>query len=152
MAMEPPPEMIESEDLTDADEAILDELREGARTKKAIVEATGLHRNTVGNRLNVLEAGDAIRCVHDSTALYELVEDPREDVSAGTAVEETEIEIQRKRVEELAEQRDELESQMDCVRSGVGAALDALEGEGQNLDRARVELTAILEEVLEDDE
>lgn len=69
--------VIDRHDLTGADEAILDELHAGARTKKAIVDATGLHRNTVGNRLDVLEAGDVIECIHDSTALYELVEDPR---------------------------------------------------------------------------
>ncbi len=69
--------VIDEVDLTEADEAILDELHAGARTKKAVVDATGLHRNTVGNRLDVLEAGDVIKCIHDSTALYELVDDPR---------------------------------------------------------------------------
>lgn len=78
MAVEQP-RVIDEDDLTDADRDILDELRAGARTKKAIVDETELHRNTVGNRLDVLEAGDVIKCIHETTALYELVDDPRRD-------------------------------------------------------------------------
>jgi len=68
---------MDAEDLTAADRAILDELAESALTKKAIVDSTGLHRNTVGNRLDVLAAGDVIKCIHETTALYRLVSDPR---------------------------------------------------------------------------
>ena len=75
--------------LTDADRKILDELQAGARTKKALVDATGLHRNTVGNRLDVLEAGEAIRCIHETTALYELLDDPREKRSSDGEDHET---------------------------------------------------------------
>ena len=75
---EKPSIVLHPEDLTNADHLILDELQKGARTKGAIVDATGLHRNTVGNRLPVLEAGDVIECIHESTALYELIEDPRD--------------------------------------------------------------------------
>ncbi|WP_435076204.1 hypothetical protein [Halococcus sp. AFM35] len=53
-------------------------LSEGARTKGYITDETGLHRNTIANRLDVLRAGDAIRRIHESTALYELQEDPRD--------------------------------------------------------------------------
>jgi len=68
---------MDAEDLTAADRAILDELAESAMTKKAIVDSTGLHRNTVGNRLDVLAAGNLINCIHETTALYRLVSDPR---------------------------------------------------------------------------
>jgi len=71
--------VLDADDLTDADHAILDALGEGARTKGYITDETGLHRNTVANRLDVLRAGDAIRRVHEPTALYELREDPRND-------------------------------------------------------------------------
>ena len=74
------PDVIDADDLTDADQAILDELQAGARTKKYIIDETGLHRNTVGNRIDVLEAGDVVRSLHETTALYELVDDPRDDV------------------------------------------------------------------------
>lgn len=70
--------VVDPVDLSEADKAILDELQEGARTKGYLVDITGYHRNTVGHRLEVLEAADAIRCIHESTALYELSEDPRE--------------------------------------------------------------------------
>jgi DNA-binding transcriptional ArsR family regulator len=68
---------MDAEDLTAADRAILDALAESALTKKAIVDSTGLHRNTVGNRLDVLAAGNLINCIHETTALYRLVSDPR---------------------------------------------------------------------------
>ena len=71
--------VLDADDLTDADHKILDTLAEGARTKGYITDTTGLHRNTVANRLNVLRAGDAIRRIHEATALYELTEDPRDD-------------------------------------------------------------------------
>lgn len=71
--------MIREEGLREPDIAILDELQEGARTKGFLVDATGYHRNTVGNRLEVLSVGEAIECLHETTALYELGRDPRED-------------------------------------------------------------------------
>ena len=71
--------VLTDDDLTDADRKILEVLQRGARTKGAIVDATQLHRNTVGGRLPVLEAGDAVQCIHDPTALYELRSDPREE-------------------------------------------------------------------------
>lgn len=67
-----------SEDLSDADRAILDELQEGDRTKGYIVDMTGYHRNTVGHRLEVLEVAGCIECIHRGTALYRLDRDPRE--------------------------------------------------------------------------
>ena len=75
--------VLDADDLTDADRAILDELAKGARTKGYITDETGLHRNTVANRLDVLRAGDAIRRVHEPTALYELGRDPRGDSRDG---------------------------------------------------------------------
>lgn len=71
-------DVLDPADLSEADKEILDELREGARTKGYLVDVTGYHRNTIGHRLEVLEAADIIRCVHESTALYELIKDPRE--------------------------------------------------------------------------
>jgi DNA-binding IclR family transcriptional regulator len=70
--------VLTADDLTDADRDILDVLAEGARTKGYITDATELHRNTVANRLDVLRAGDAVRRIHEGTALYELREDPRD--------------------------------------------------------------------------
>ena len=74
------PDVITEDDLTDADRKILDVLSGKPLTKGAIVDRTGLHRNTVGNRLDALNYGGAIDCIHDRTALYELVDDPRDDV------------------------------------------------------------------------
>lgn len=69
---------MDASDLRNADEAILDVLQEGRATKGMLVDETGFSRNTVYNRLEVLEAAGHIRVVHDSTRLFELVDDPRE--------------------------------------------------------------------------
>jgi uncharacterized membrane protein len=73
--VEPP---MNSTDLTETDRAILDELRDGRATKGALVEWTGYSRNSIYNRLEVLEAAGFIKCVHGGTRLFELISDPRE--------------------------------------------------------------------------
>lgn len=70
--------MIPEGELSEVDIQILTELSEGERTKGYLVDETGYHRNTIGHRLDVLEAGNLIRCVHKPTALYELKNDPRD--------------------------------------------------------------------------
>ena len=69
---------LDAEDLTPSDESILDVLARGRATKGYLVDETGLSRNTVYNRLEVLEAAENIREVHEPTRLFELVNDPRE--------------------------------------------------------------------------
>lgn len=64
--------------LTDADEEILDLLEEGARTQGYLVDETGMSRQHVHNRLKILLAGDYLKLIHESTALYEIREDPRD--------------------------------------------------------------------------
>lgn len=68
---------MDSEDLTETDKAILDELQKGRATKGALVEWTGYSRNSVYNRLEVLEAAGYVECVHEGTRLFEVVSDPR---------------------------------------------------------------------------
>ena len=68
---------MDSTDLTETDEAILNELHTGRATKGALVEWTGYSRNSIYNRLEVLEAAGYIKCVHEGTRLFELIEDPR---------------------------------------------------------------------------
>ncbi|WP_130500624.1 helix-turn-helix transcriptional regulator [Natrinema hispanicum] len=68
---------MDPDDLRPADEAILNELKGGRVTKGALVDWTGYSRNTVYNRLEVLEAAGYVKCVHDGTRLFELVDDPR---------------------------------------------------------------------------
>jgi len=68
-----------SDDLTETDAEILNELSGGARTKGYLVDETGRHRNTIGIRLELLEAKGYIENIHEPTALYELVKDPRSE-------------------------------------------------------------------------
>lgn len=70
---------MDESDLRPADKAILDVLTEGRATKGLIVDETGYSRNTVYNRLEVLQAAGYVKLVHESTRLFELVSDPRDD-------------------------------------------------------------------------
>lgn len=72
-------EIMNSDDLTDVDQAILDELHNGRATKGALVDWTGYSRNSIYNRLEVLEVAGFVRCAHDGTRLFELMEDPRKE-------------------------------------------------------------------------
>ena len=70
---------MDSAELTETDQAILTELRDGRATKGALVEWTGYSRNSIYNRLEVLEAAGHVQCVHEGTRLFELVSHPRHD-------------------------------------------------------------------------
>jgi Fe2+ or Zn2+ uptake regulation protein len=67
-----------ADELTDSDRAILDVLATGRATKGYLIDETGLSRNTVYNRLEILEAAGNIREVHSPTRLFEIVDDPRQ--------------------------------------------------------------------------
>ena len=75
-----PPDM-DADDLGDVDRAILDELHGGRATKGALIDWTGYSRNSIYNRLEVLEAAGFVECVHEGTRLFELIEDPRDDTT-----------------------------------------------------------------------
>ena len=72
--------------LTGTDEAILDVLKRGREsdgpwgiaTKGYLVDETGYSRNSVYNRLEVLEARGHVKLIHESTRLFEFVSDPRD--------------------------------------------------------------------------
>ena len=70
---------MDDDDLRPADREMLDVLTDGRATKGMLVEETGYSRNTVYNRLEVLQAASHVRVVHEPTRLFELVSDPRED-------------------------------------------------------------------------
>lgn len=71
-------EEIETHTLTRVDRAILDKLREGRATKGALTDWTGFSRNSLYNRLEILEAKGLITCDHEGTRLFSLRHDPRE--------------------------------------------------------------------------
>ena len=70
---------MDADDLSKVDQAILDVLKEGRATKGALTDWTGFSRNSVYNRLEVLEAGELVECVHEGTRLFELITDPRKE-------------------------------------------------------------------------
>lgn len=62
--------------------AVLDVLAEhGLATTGMIVDRSGYTRPTVSKRLDRLYAADAIEYEHEPTALWRLVNDPREEAS-----------------------------------------------------------------------
>lgn len=73
--------------LTGTDKAILDVLKQGRgsdgpwgiATKGYLVDETGFSRNSVYNRLEVLEARGHVKLIHEPTRLFEFVSDPREE-------------------------------------------------------------------------
>jgi transcriptional regulator of nitric oxide reductase len=77
---QPQHEPMDEDDLRPADTAILDVLRDGRATKGMLVDESGYSRNTVYNRLEVLQAAGHVRVVHEATRLFELASDPRENL------------------------------------------------------------------------
>lgn len=69
---------MDKHDLSDVDTAILDVLHNGRATKGYLVDQTQYNRNSIYNRLEVLQAAGHIHLVHDATRLFELVTDPRD--------------------------------------------------------------------------
>ena len=54
-------------------------IKKGNLTTGALVEFTGLSRPTVTKRLDRLHAAEYIEYLHEPTALWRLVQDPREE-------------------------------------------------------------------------
>jgi Mn-dependent DtxR family transcriptional regulator len=70
--------------IDDKMEAVLDVFAEnGFATTGMLIEETGLTRPTLSKRLDRLHAAEAIEYVHEPTALWELVDDPREEATDG---------------------------------------------------------------------
>lgn len=65
-------------DLDDDDYTILGLLAEGRCTQGYIVDQTDIPRYKVHERLKLYGAAGYARNLHESTALWELLEDPRE--------------------------------------------------------------------------
>lgn len=63
-------------ELSDADKAILDCLKEGRATIGKIADDTGYSGEHIRNRLHRLRGEGYVEIIHDPTALWELVEDP----------------------------------------------------------------------------
>ena len=64
-------------ELDDVDRTILDFLQEGARTQSYMVDNSEYTRQDFYRRFQILVALGYVRKIHDKTALYELVRDPR---------------------------------------------------------------------------
>ncbi|WP_277521347.1 MarR family transcriptional regulator [Natrinema salsiterrestre] len=70
--------MLDEEDLGPADEKLLDMLNEGRVTAPFVAEETGYSLQYVRDRLGrLVEHGNAVKVYE---GLYELVDDPREEV------------------------------------------------------------------------
>lgn len=113
-------ERLDATDLLDSDKAILDVLREGRATKGYIVDNADISRNTAYNRLEVLEAAEHVREVHEPTRLFELVDDPRQESTGGpdvqaaqSAVDDLELALERGERGLVGEAVDRLKEALD---------------------------------------
>jgi len=121
--------------VTDSTESVLDVLHKGRATPGHIVEETSLSRQTVHSQLNQLLAGEHVRYVHEATGLYELVNDPRDDVDQEDGSD----------VEELRARIDELEARIESATEWAEAAVEALERvDGEDAEKnARATVAAL---------
>ncbi|UIP00323.1 ArsR family transcriptional regulator [Halobaculum sp. CBA1158] len=79
---------MDADDLTRTDRAILDVLKEGRggdepwgiATKGRLVDETDFSRNSVYNRLEILQAAGHVKLIHEGTREFKFVDDPREEV------------------------------------------------------------------------
>lgn len=156
-------ESIMALDLKDIDGRILDELAAGRNVPSNLAEELDSSRQWIQQRLKMLEAAGHVENI--GRGVYELVDDPREDIDVAEGREppaESEENIQdlRNRLDQLeseaAELRDENDRLRDWldtaedldverIRSAVDAALVALEGQHPNIDAAQTELEGIME-------
>ncbi|WP_394355524.1 winged helix-turn-helix transcriptional regulator [Halapricum desulfuricans] len=66
--------------IDDNTDLVIDQfLEKGNLTTGALVDFTGLSRPTVTKRLDRLHAANHIKYLHKPTALWTLIEDPREE-------------------------------------------------------------------------
>jgi DNA-binding IclR family transcriptional regulator len=76
--MQNPALSMDAGDLEESDWKLLEELRRGRATPKALTDWTGLSESTIHSHLKHLRWAGYVEKVHES-GLYELVLDPRED-------------------------------------------------------------------------
>jgi Fe2+ or Zn2+ uptake regulation protein len=77
---------MDADDLTPTDRDILDVLKTrresgepwGIATKGRLVDETGRSRNSVYNRLEILDAHGHVDVIHEGTREFKFVSDPRE--------------------------------------------------------------------------
>jgi len=61
-------------------ESVLEEfIQRGNLTTGALVDFTGLSRPTITKRMDRLHAADYVEYIHEPTALWRLIEDPRNE-------------------------------------------------------------------------
>lgn len=158
------PDVLGSGDLRDVDEMLLDYLREGrvtpAHARERLTSDTGeeYSRGYIQQRLSRLE--EHSHATNLGGGLYELVEDPRDDVDQNADAGGSDQERER-----LQERVDKLREQLQAARTGhTDIDVDDLKDARVFLDRALTELPEdvpgrsaaedakhILEEVLDDE-
>lgn len=64
--------MTEEDWMSEVDEKILAVLEDGPRTKGALIDEIGVHRNTMYQHLKNLRVAGKIEFLHEPTSLYQL--------------------------------------------------------------------------------
>lgn len=142
-------------DRKEIDDKILDELHDGRNVPSNLADELDVTRQYVSQRLALLEAADHVHNV--GRGVYELVDDPREDVEYDSSHSQEYVQELEERNQELGRETDRLREQLakayndsgidvDHVCSSVKTAFRALEERQPSVDLARSELETALEE------
>lgn len=118
MAAKPRP-VLEPRQLNEADQEILDELHEGRASPSYLSERTGVEQTYINQRLRRLDEHGHVENL--ARGLWELVDDPRDDVDAG----EADLEELKRHVRAAGEA---IEGQdVDALRRHVRAACEVID-------------------------
>lgn len=157
------------DDLNKTDSRVLGVLADGRVTPQYVAEELDVSRTYASERLKRLVEHGHVRKL--ASGLYELVDDPRDDVTADETDAQARLQNAlearddaQARADRLADKVDDLEAQLEdyrerladqdvdvgAIRGGVRAALSALEGRHPDTETATAELERVREE-LDDD-
>lgn len=140
--------VLESDDLNEADGEILDELHHGRANPSYLSNQLGIDRSYINQRLKRFQEHNHVDKL--SRGLYELVEDPREGYEV---IDHHELaESLRNCREQLQQARAEAEAVEDDpgvaeIKESLQSAFTALSGQHPDVDMAKGELEAVVEEL-----
>jgi predicted transcriptional regulator len=75
----------------ETDHQILDLLAQGPRTKRFLLDLTGMSTYYINTRIRALKMAGMIREVEDAQALYEIIKDPRPASQIGATLDEMDV-------------------------------------------------------------
>ncbi|WP_218055091.1 winged helix-turn-helix domain-containing protein [Haloparvum sedimenti] len=122
--------MLEPRQLNEADRKILDELREGRASPSYLAERTGVEQTYINQRLRRLDEHGHVENL--ARGLWELVDDPRDDVDRADATADDVAELER----EVADLQARIESAQEWLEATIEAITNVNGAEAEENARA----------------